>query len=124
MGSVSLYQGNSGYSVSATASWTTGPEVTINITYNSGEWSWRIRGRNPDNEVYLEGTGSTRYASFDAIDGKEYAFQVNAGGFSDGHIFKVEFDKDDDDDDYDDGGGSSGGGSSSGTEYLITFVDI
>lgn len=107
MGSVSLRQNYSTmYQVAAMASWTTGPTVTIDITYNSNGDGWRIRGRNPDTREYLACSGGTWTGTFDAEDGKDYVFQVYfgaKGSYSDGQVFTVNFDNNS-------SGGNTGGG--------------
>jgi hypothetical protein len=113
-----LSQGNSGWTVNATVSYDTGPTVTVEITYNSIGWGWRIRGTNPDTSVYLTGSSGTWYGTFDATNGKSYAFQVYdqaAGSFSNGHIFTVDFESD---------SGSSGSGSGGSSEsYYHFYID-
>lgn len=131
MGSASVSQGNAGWGVSATITWDEGPEVNVEITYNTGS-AWRIRGRSSDNDstVYCEGSASTWSGTFDAKDGKSYAFQAvdpsNNNNWTNGDFFTVDFGGDDsggDDggDDNDDSGGDSGGSSS--TPYTLTIEE-
>ena len=67
--------------VSAVATWGVGPEVTITIESNPSNLSWRVRGRASDNDTthYISQTRETS-ASFDAVNGKSYAFQTCPSG--------------------------------------------
>lgn len=94
MGSVNVSQAVGGRGVSATISWTTGPEVTVKITGNAGYGArayWRIRGQGSDETRYINDTDADS-GTFNAEDGKSYAFQAVWGSVSDGDIFTVNFD--------------------------------
>lgn len=125
MGSASVSQGNAGWTVSADITWDEGPEVTVEITYNSMGSGWRIRGKNPDTTVYLEGSGSTWSGTFDAEDGTTYYFQAvdkSSGDFTAGDAFTVDFGGDDSGgDDSGDSGDDSGGG---GTTVVPNILHI
>ena len=128
MGSVSLSQSyGTMYQVNATASWTTGPTVTVKISYNSNGDGWRIRGRNPDTTEYLVCSGGTWTGTFDAENGKDYVFQVYfgvQGSYSDGQVFTVNFDNNGGSSGGGtSGGGSSGGGSSSSTGPFTLYIN-
>lgn len=109
MGSVSVSQAINYRGVSATISWDSGPEVTVEITGNAGYGErayWRIRGKNPDTTQYYPPADYGRetdeeYATFNAVDGVTYMFQAVWGGTSAGAAFTVNFDS---------GGGGGGGG--------------
>lgn len=102
------YEGYSSEYAYAIISWDEGPEVTVTITA-SNVATWRIRGKGSDTTQYYVGTGGTTSGTFDAEDGKSYAFQIYSNvykTYSDGAFFTVDFGGDDD------SGGSSGGSSS------------
>lgn len=113
MGSVNVSQAAGGRGVSATISWTTGPEVTVKITGNAGYGArayWRIRGQGSDTTRYINDTDADS-GTFNAENGKSYAFQAVWGSASSGDIFTVNFDS----------GGSSGsdtGGDTTESVYL------
>lgn len=113
MGSVSLSEAINSRGVTATISWDSSLEVTVEVTGNAGygaQSGWQIRGKNPDKTIYCSGDQYDTSGSFQAVEGKTYYFQAVWGSVSNGKPFTVEVDDDDDD-----GGGSSGGGSSGGT---------
>lgn len=90
--------------VSARITWGVGPTVTVEITGNAGygeQAHWRIRGVNPDTSEYIKDTNDQR-RTFNAEDGKSYAFQAVWGSRSNGAVFTVKFDNSGD-------SGSSGG---------------
>ena len=60
----------------ATAYYSTGPTVTVEITgINSPGSNWRIRGRGSDQNVYLSGQGLGTY-TFDSDNNMNYVFQI------------------------------------------------
>ena len=95
MGSVSVSQAVGGRGVEATISWSTGPTVTVKITGTAGygaQAHWRIRGQGSDTTHYIADTDAST-GTFEAVDGKSYAFQAIWGSVSDGAVFTVNFDK-------------------------------
>lgn len=121
MGSVSVSQqattqSGSTFTVYATITWDSSFTVTVspylgdvgNIVYY-----WRVRGQKPDTTEYIGTTSGSTTASFQATNGKSYAFQVwsTSGNRSDGAIFTVT-------DGSSSGGGSGGGSGSTATHYI------
>lgn len=116
MGSYSFYQyaASSGRYGQGTASWTTGPTVTLNVEANGG---WRIRGTNSGpysaTEI-ISGNGSGTYTFNARGNGDKVAFQVYCTveeQYTNGDIFTITYD------DNTSGGDSGGSGGSSGDSY-------
>lgn len=124
MGSYSFYQraASSGKYGQGTASWTTGPTVTLNVEANGG---WRIRGTNSgpygSGEI-ISGNGSGTYTFNARGNGDKVAFQVYCTveeSYTNGDIFTITYDENT-------SGGGSGGSGDSGdsTSYYLWIKDV
>ena len=124
MGSYSFYQraASSGKYGQGTASWTTGPTVTLNVEANGG---WRIRGTNSgpygSGEI-ISGNGSGTYTFNARGNGDKVAFQVYCTveeSYTNGDIFTITYDENT-------SGGGSGGSGDSGdsTFYYLCIKDV
>lgn len=110
-------QSDSTFTVWADISWDENFMVTVSTYLKNVDniiFYWRVRGQNPDTDTYIDTTSGSTTASFQATEGKSYAFQAwsTNGNRSDGAIFTVT-----------DGSSSGGGGGSSGsTEHHISIT--
>lgn len=124
MGSYSFYQyaGSSGKYGQGTASWTTGPTVTLNVEANGG---WRIRGTNSGpysaTEI-ISGNGSGTYTFNARGNGDKVAFQVYCTveeSYTNGDIFTITYD-----DNTSGGGSGDSGDSGDSSSYYLWIKDV
>lgn len=133
----SVYASGSGASLTATVSWSSGPEVTVVVNSTT---SWRLVKRGNSSDVRLSSSYATDgYTNtFNAEDGGEYIFQVydSVDGYYTNNAFStsgftVNFNGssgggggDNTGGDPDDSGGSGNTGNSSLKEYTFTALGV